>query len=257
MRFMRDFVLVSVASVFVLPFVLYSISVVGAQVRESTNYQIQSDSLNFGGGYSSSSNYQLESTGGEVATGPSESTTYRLRAGYQQMQETFISITGASAVVMSPSIPGVSGGTANGSTTVTVTTDSPSGYSLSIQASQSPAMQKSGDTIADYNTSGGADQTFVVGSADAFLGFTPDGTDVVQRFLWNGTPDSCGGGSISSPIICWDGLSTSEQIISQASGSNHPNGATTTINFRVGIGSSVVQAPGTYTATTTLTALPL
>ncbi len=226
---------------------------------QSSSYQIQSDSVNFGGGLSSSTNYSLESTAGEIATGPSNSATFSLRAGYQQMQEVYISLTGASAVVMSPSIPGVSGGTANGSTTVTVTTDSPSGYQLTISAESSPAMQKGGDTILDYTPSAPSepDFSFTTTSVDAHFGYSPEGVDIVQRFLDNGT-DTCNtGASEETSLSCWDGLSTSNVTIASDTNANHPNGATTTINFRVGIGGSVVQAPGTYIATTTLTALSL
>jgi hypothetical protein len=232
-----------------------SLHIAGAQVMESTNYSIQSDSINFGGGFSSSSNYRLESTAGEVGTGVGSSTNYSLKAGYQQMQEVYIAITGAANVSLSPSIPGVTGGTANGSTTVTVITDSPSGYSLSIAASQSPAMQKEGDSIADYVPAGDPDFTFSTGAADAHLGYTPEGADIVQRFKDNGS--SCNMGTQESSLACWDGLSTTEEVISSSVTANHPLGSTTTVRFRVGVGSSVVQPPGLYTATTTLTALPL
>lgn len=169
------------------------------------------------------------------------------------MQEVFISLTGAQAVVMSPSIPGVSGGTANGSTTVTVTTDSPSGYSLSIEASQSPAMQKNGDSIADYVPAGAdPDSAFTTDATDSHFGYTLEGSDIPSRFRGAG----CNGGA-DLLLTCWDGLSTSQETIARSTDPNHPNGTDTTISFRVGIGSSVVQVPGTYTATTTLTAVPL
>lgn len=229
---------------------------VAAQVRQSTSYQIQSDSVNFGGGLSSSTNYSLESTAGEVATGPSDSASFSLRAGYQQMQEVFISLAGAANVTMAPSIPGVSGGTANGSTTVTVVTDSSSGYQLTISAEGAPAMQKDADTIPDYVPVGDPDYVFTIGAADSYFGYSPEGVDVVQRFLDNGT-DTCNTGSNETAFSCWDGLSTSDVTISSDTNANHPNGATTTVFFRVGVGGSVVQPPGTYTATTTLTALPL
>lgn len=233
-----------------------SIDTVFAQAMQSSNYRIQSDSVNFGGGLSTSTNYNLESTAGEVGTGLSSSTNYAIKAGYQQMQEVFISLTGATNITMSPSIPGISGGTANGSTTVTVTTDSPSGYSLTIAASQSPAMQKGSDTIADYVPAGSdPDFTFTTASADAHFGFSPEGVDVASRFKDNGS--SCNTGSLNTALACWDGLSTSPKTIASSLTPNQPSGATTTIYFRVGVGGSVAQPPGTYTATTTITALPL
>ena len=40
-----------------------------AQVMQSTNFKIQSDSVNMGGGFSSSTNYGIQSTVGEVGSG--------------------------------------------------------------------------------------------------------------------------------------------------------------------------------------------
>lgn len=252
---MREFSMVSLLALIATPVLLASIHVVGAQVMESSSYRIQSDSLNFGGGRSTSSNYTQESTFGEVATGDATSASYNLYAGYQQMQEVFIALAGGDNVVMSPSIPGISGGTANGSTTVTVTTDSAAGYELHVQASGNPAMQSDTDTIADYVPGGNPDFSFDTGSDDAHFGYSPEGVDIVQRFL-DDTND-CATGGTDSPLACWDGLSTSDVTIASASGPNQPSGATTSIHFRVGIGGSVGQPPGVYVATTTITAIPL
>jgi hypothetical protein len=252
---MREFSFLSLVTIVILPVVFFGLHVTTAQVMQSTSYQIQSDSINFGGGFSTSTNYTLESTGGEVATGESSSGSYALRAGYQQMHQVYIALTAADNVSMNSSIPGLSGGESNGSTTVTVTTDSLSGYELTIEASQSPAMQKGADTIADYVPVGVPDFTFTIDATDAHFGYSPTGVDVVQRFL--DAAGNCNTGAGNTDLACWDGLDTTPEPIASDSSSNHPTGATTTINFRVGIGGSVVQAPGTYTATTTLTALPL
>lgn len=172
------------------------------------------------------------------------------------MQEVYIAISAAAAVVMTPEIPGIGGGISNGSTTVTVTTDGAAGYQLTIASANDPAMQKDADTIADYTPSGDPDFDFITGSNDSHFGFSPEGVDVVARFLDNGV-DTCNTGSLDTGLSCWDGLSTGQTVIAQSSDPNQPTGATTTVRFRVGIGSSVVQAPGAYTATTTLTALSL
>jgi hypothetical protein len=223
---------------------------------QSGNYRIESDSINFGGGFSSSTNYTLESTAGEVGTGESSSATYQLKAGYQQMHEVYIALSAVGPVTLSPSIPGISGGFSNGSTTVTVTTDSPSGYGLSIASVGTPAMQKGGDTIADYVPLGVVpDFSFTTDATDAHLGFTPEGEDLAVRY--QDTGGICGVVGDDTVLSCWDGLSLSGVTIASRTTSNHPYGSTTTINFRVGVGGSVYQAPGTYIATTTLTALPL
>ena len=236
---------------------VFGFTVAKAQVMQSTNYQVQSDSVNFGGGYSTSSGYILESTAGEVGTGELTGTSFNLYAGYQQMQETYIAISGASAIGMIPAIPGISGGTSNGSTTVTVTTDSTAGYQLTIEAENSPAMQKGADSIADYvPASSPPDYTFNIGASDAYFGYSPEGSHIVSRFLDNGA-GTCNTGSLETSLRCWDGLDTTAEPIATDSNPNHPNGATTTINFRVGIGGAVGQTLGVYYATTTVTALAL
>lgn len=237
------------------PVVFWYIDVAGAQVMESSNYGIQSDSINFGGGLSNSSDFSLESSLGEIATGESDSASYSLRAGYQQMQQVFISLTGLAAVTLSPTIPGVSGGVANGSTTATVLTDSPSGYSLTIESESSPAMVSGVNSLDDYSTDPIPDYEFAIGINDAHFGFSPFGDDIVDRFKNNGA--SCGAGSTISNLNCWTGVSTTAAVIAESTSANHPAGTDTRINFRVGVGGSVTQAPGVYVATTTVTALPL
>ena len=223
-----------------------------AAVATSTNYQLQSDSINFGGGLSTSTSYSQESTFGEIATGEATSTTYMLRAGYQQMQEVYISMTAPGDVTLSPSLGGLTGGTSNGSTTVTVTTDSPAGYSLSIQAQNNPAMQSGSNTIVDHVTL--ISRNFFTPVASARFGFSIFGVDTVSDFYSNGS--LCGSGT-NVALECWRGLQTTPYLVAQGSGANHPSGVNTTINFRVGVNAGAGVASGVYTATTTLTALPL
>lgn len=238
-------------------FVLATLSVAGAQVRTSPNYQLQSDSINTGGGLSSSTNFRQESTVGEIATGQSTSTNYSLRAGYQQLQEVYISISDAADVIMSPDLPGLTGGESNGSTTVTVTTDSPAGYQLTIQSENTPAMQSPTDSIANYPAAGTPDYNFTVGSGQAYFGFSAISLDVISDFKDNGV-DTCGGASTQNNVgVCWKGLSTSPIAVAGATGPNHPLGTETNVYFKVGIGSGAGVAPGVYTATTTMTALAL
>jgi hypothetical protein len=227
-----------------------------AQVRQSSSYAIQSDSVNIGGGLSSSTQYVGESTVGEIATGESSSASYGLNAGFQQQQSVYLALTSASDVVMSPALGGITGGTSNGSTEVLVTTDNPGGYQLSIEASSSPAMTSGANSIADYTPVGvNPDFTFTTDATDAHFGYSPDGTEIASRFRDNGA--SCNTDSGTTTLACWDGLSTTAEVIAESTSGNHPNGASTTVNFRVGIGSSVVQPEGTYTATTTLTLIAL
>lgn len=236
--------------------VLVGLFVADAQVRTSPSYQLQSDSINFGGGLSSSTNYTQESTFGEIATGPSDSVSYSLKAGYQQLQEAFISIAGAAPVTLTPALGGLTGGISNGSTTVTVVTDAPAGYQLTIQADGAPALRSTDATIADYVPGAApvADFNFITAAADVHFGFSPAGVDVVATYLDNGT--TCGVGGLDTPLACWQGLSTSSQVIASGN-ANQPLGATTTVHFRVGIGGLTAVRSGTYIATTTLTAVAL
>lgn len=235
---------------------LVLLGVVSAQVRTSPSYQLESDSINFGGGLSTSTNYSLESTAGEIATGPSDSATYSLRAGYQQMQEVFISLSAPGDVILTPSIGGLTGGVASGSASVLVTTDSPSGYALTIEAENEPAMQKGFDTIADYVpvATPNADPSFVIDATDVHFGYSIGGSDMSQHFKNNSS--LCSVGTNTTAQFCWEGLSTTTRMIASGA-ANQPSGASTTLYFRVGLGSNVAVPPGEYVATTTLTALPL
>ena len=227
-----------------------------AQTMTSGTYRIQSDSINFAGNRSTSTNYSMEDTAGEIATGESQSSSFKIKAGYQQMQETILSMTAAADVTMSPAIGGITGGTANGSTSFTVTTDNPAGYTVTIKASSTPALQSPLDTIADYAaTAANPDFAFSVPASESRFAFTPEGTDIAAAFKDNGS--SCNTGSGNTSLACWAGLSTSAQTIVSRTSANHTSGTLTTINFRVQSGSSHVQTAGTYVATTTLTLLPL
>jgi hypothetical protein len=245
---MKKILLSFLATLFVYQFAI------GA-VMTSTNYSIQSDSINFGGGLSTSTNYKSESTYGEIATGPSSSANYQIKAGYQQMLAVFISIS-TSPVALTPSISSTGGGTANGSTVVTVTTDDPAGYELYIKASSTPALKSGINSFADYTPAGiNPDFTFLVAVSASEFGFTPEGTDIAQKYKDNGS--SCNAGSSDTTNACWNALSTSNDLIASKSSGNHPNGTATTLKFRAESGTSNTQAVGTYTATTTVTAIAL
>lgn len=252
----RSIVSFSLCAAFGTILVLSALHISFAQVRQSTSYKIQSDSLNFGGGSLSSPNYKQQSTFGEVGTGNISSTNYALRAGYQQMNEVYLSLSAPSNLALSPNLGGITGGVATASTTFTVITDSQSGYQLTIAAATTPAMKNATNSIANYVPAGGnPDYTFTFGANKAYFGFSPDGVNVVQRFKDNGA--TCNVGSLTTVAKCWDKLATTSTVIASGATSNHPLGATTTILFRVGIGSAVVQPEGVYTATTTVTAVPL
>ncbi|PSO44998.1 MAG: hypothetical protein BRC25_03530, partial [Parcubacteria group bacterium SW_6_46_9] len=122
----------------------------GQVVMESSNYQIQRDSINSGGvDISTSSSYALKDTVGEQATGRSTSTNYTVRAGYRQIAESSIAVSALTSVTL-PSLGGVVGGTSETTADVTVITDSPGGYELTVRATTSPALASNEDSFADY-----------------------------------------------------------------------------------------------------------
>lgn len=246
---MKKIILSFIATLFLSPLAY-------AAVMNSTSYSIQSDSINFGGGKSGSTNYSQESTFGEIATGLSNSTNYQIKAGYQQMQEVYLSIATVADVTLSPSINSTGGGTANGSTVVTVTTDDPAGYELYIKASSTPALKSGSNSFADYVPAGAnPDLTFTVGAATSAFGFSPEGSDIVQKYKDNGS--TCNAGSSDTTNACWNALSTVNELIAKKTTGNHPSGTATTLKFRAQSGVSNVQPVGTYTATTTVTAIAL
>jgi len=247
---MRTFIIVIIGFGLIIS---YSVS---AYVISSENYRIQSDSINVGGlDDQESANYMLKDTIGEDSSGESASASYNLKAGYRQMDETFFSISSPSDVTMSPSIGGVTGGTGNGQAIWTVTTDNPAGYVLSIKASTDPALKSGSYSFADYTPSGGTtpDYNWSIISADSEFGFTPEGSDIVQKFKDNSS--ACNTGSNDTSDKCWYDLSTSDEDISNSSSANHPSGTATTVKFRAQSGSSHLQAEGSYTATVTVTAI--
>jgi len=235
--------------------ILMAAQPVQAAVMSSSNYQMEQDSINFAGtDNSASSNYSLSDTLGEVATGSLASDNYNLQAGYRQMDAGYITITQQDDIDLSPDIVGMSAGTANGTGAWTVVTDNGTGYTLKVKASTSPAMQSGTDTIADYVPTGTEpDYDWTIASSAIGFGFTPEGTNVVQRYLDDGS--DCNTGSSQNTDQCWDGLSTTDKDIASSTASNEPAGVATTVKFRVENGATHFQPSGNYTGVVTLTAV--
>jgi len=234
-----------------------AVSSILAASMSSPNYNIESDSLNIGGEPQTSTNYKMKDTIGEIATGVSASDSYKLKAGYQQMQEVYISVSVVpSSVSMTPSLGGLTGGQSNGSTTVTVITDSPSGYSLSVRTNSSPALTTLAYSFADYTPQldGIPDFNWSVLAATSEFGFTPEGNDIVRKFKDNGSV--CNTGSNDTVDACWYNFSTTDETIAQSYFPNQPLGVPTLIKFRAESGSQNVQPPGDYQAIIIITAIP-
>jgi len=224
-------------------------------VMSSPNYKMQSDSLNEAGTRQTSSNYISQDTIGEISTGMSSTTNYGLYAGYQQMQESVLSLSFTATAALSPSIGGLSGGQANSSTSITVLTDNAAGYTLSVQASTSPALATSSYNFSDYTAavSNTPDYAWQVEASTSEFGFTPKGSHVVQKYKDNGT--SCSTGSNITDNACWFGFSTSSGNIAQTYTANHTAGTVTTLYLRAESGSSYVQVAGSYRAVIIVTVI--
>jgi hypothetical protein len=227
-----------------------------AAVMSSSNYQMQSDNLTPSGGNWTSSNYMFRDTLGEFSTGPASGTSYNVRAGYQEMQEVFLSISAPANAEMKPDIHGISGGTASTSTAFYVITDSPSGFNLKINASSNPAMQLIGDPtryFANYPSSSTYGWSVAPGNSQFGITVYP-GTadDIVSSFLDNGS--SCGAGTYNADA-CWAGFNSTNlsTIINRTSRTNNSPGELEIIKFQAQSNDNFLQS-GEYKATITITA---
>lgn len=242
-----------------LSFCLFSAVSVQSYVASSTNYRLQADSVNLGGGLSTSTEYFMEDTLGEIGTGTSsEGSLYNISAGYQAMiSGSSLTVTSPADFSLSPEIDIATGGESTGSAVWNVLTDNLAGYSFSIKASTDPALKSASDSFADYTQSFGDDPDYnwTQTSSEARFGFSPKGEDLVQKYKDNGS--ACNIGSLNTADKCWKGLSTSNEEIAVGNGSNLPAGVDTTIHFKAEIGSEASKTAGEYSAQVTVTVVPL
>lgn len=170
----------------------------------------------------------------------------------------------ANNVTMDTTIPGLTGGSANGATNVRVYTNNGLGYTMTMTASTSPAMQGNtlGGSIRDFSTTttgwmATPSYNFTVNANDAGFGYTVKASttsDVAQAFMDNGSV--CNAGSNVTAGQCWIGASTTPRTIINRATPTAASGATSTIFLRTTINSNPSPAipATTYVATTTLTA---
>ena len=171
-------------------------------------------------------------------------------------------IVDAVNTTLSGSLNGITGGTANGSTTVVVQTNSPTGYTMDIAFYDNGTGQTmlgevtDSSSIIDYPASS-SEPTFLFSTAStaALFAYTvsaADSSDLDQSFLDNGS--ACNTGSGYTADRCWmEPATTTFQIIDRTT--DAVTGATSTLHFRVYVPNN--PSPGlvadTYTATATLT----
>lgn len=176
--------------------------------------------------------------------------------------------TAPNNVTMTPSIPGLTGGTALGTSTFNIATNNPTGYNVTIQFSSTTAMRNesatSSSVIHNYTPSVGGtpDYNFSVGANTGEFGYTVNDvtspTAISSLFKDNGS--ACNGGFTGTTVgKCWYNVAnatTPVTIINDAT-STASTGATSTVVFQVQITSNPSPAieTGFYQATATLTAV--
>jgi hypothetical protein len=225
-----------------------------AYVMSSTSYRIERDSINFAGGLGTSTSYKTESTLGEAGTGLATSTSFSLKAGYQQMDSTWVTLTVPASGTLLPAIDKNTGGIASTSVAFTVITNNSTGYTLRLRADSAPALSASGGSFVDYvNVGADPDFTWSVAATSSAFGFTPEGTDISSRYKDLGGVCNQAGGT-DTANSCWDGLSTSYQTIASTAAANNPTGIVTTVKLRAEAGSASSQPIGAYSATVSVTA---
>lgn len=174
--------------------------------------------------------------------------------------------TAANNVVMTPSIQGLTGGNAFGTSTFVINTNNAGGYHVDLTFSSTTAMHGDGTTtssISNYApvSAGTPDYAWSVPAHTGMFGFTAYAkttpSDVDAKFKNNGS--ACNTGTGTALGKCWFGAAdaTSPVTIINRPNATPGTGATSTLVFQVGVTSNPSPAiqTGYYTATATLTAI--
>lgn len=202
----------------------------------------------------------------EPSVGRAQDTSGPFTISQQITGETSFLVDAANTT-LSGSLNGITGGTANGSTTVVVQTNSPTGYTMQIAFFDNGTPQTmlgrvtGSESIHDYPASSSQPTyTFSTASTSAVFAYTAtaaDTSDLDASFLNNGSSACNTGSARSSYDQCWmEPTVASFQVIDRDTDAT--TGATTTLHFRVHVPNN--PTPGlvvdTYTATATLTVAP-
>ena len=170
---------------------------------------------------------------------------------------TEITVSCDSTAALSGVINAISGGSATGNFSCTVTTPDTKGYSLKV---------KENHTL--YNGSAGANREFTdyatgtplaydfgtIGAGNEVFGFSLDSTTVspIQQYQNNGgSPCNVAGSATTNH--CWNGFTSSDQEISNKAAAVG-SGELTKVNLRAEAGGTNALLPGTYSNTVTATA---
>lgn len=118
----------------------------------STNYSIYADNIGFGGVLSTSTAYSLQDTVGGSPVGFSTSSNYEIRSGYQSMELGSLSMSVGNGSLSFGTLSVLE--VVSVSTIVTVSTDSRTGYTLSIGSAGSQPLS----AVADGTVTAGSEE---------------------------------------------------------------------------------------------------
>lgn len=128
----------------------------------STNYTIYADSVETGGGLSSGGVYGLEDTIGEGIISQTGSATYDIKAGYQAMVLGSLSMNISTTTITFGDLSTTS--VSSVGTTITVTADADSGFSMSVQSASWAGASLT--DVSDGTVSAGQEEYGVAVSGD-------------------------------------------------------------------------------------------
>ena len=171
-------------------------------------------------------------------------------------------------VVMDTPLTGLTGGTSNGSTTFSVATNNPNGYTVAIRfanAGSGNAMAYNSSPTDTFITNGPGTVSFdfdpPAANSPALFAYTVDGAHAAQTFRSTASTCDSGAGSTDgeSCFLMQSTITTNEEIMRRTSASAGGDGDSLDLYFRVVVGQDPdpVLPSGTYTATATLTAQEL
>lgn len=182
----------------------------------------------------------------------------------QQITSEIAFVVGPSDITLS-AIGGITGGSSEGSTEVRVYTNDTQGFTMTITASNSPAMvgYTQGGTIADYTPTIANIPDFAFASttngqqAEYGYSITASTTShLAQKFLDDGAACNIGSLDTNGKTSCWYNFSTTATSTMRTLSQTGASGATSTLFVRVNVPSNPSPAlpEDTYYATSTLTA---
>lgn len=175
-----------------------------------------------------------------------------------------INITCSSTAALSPNMAGISGGTATGTFTCTVTTNDSSGYNLKLKKDQLLLTGAGGadSQFSDYATAtASTDWTWdTTAAGEEEFGFcvntAASTTDIRAKHLDDGAANCATGASVTE-WHCWHHIPTdpSDEEVANRTSPTPSVGVAIDFGLRATAGASNHLTEGTYTSTSTATAV--